>query len=262
MFKWLEKKLDKYNQVVTEGNYRLPPMTWGRLLRGLKPELQLPATSEVAVGTSMIDTGKMLGEKFVWATIITAATLTTLKWAALGFAIIGSAVYTMEYIRAKKSREDVITEVNFAGQLVKGTRADLCRLQRAQLRIMNVSNNVDASSSVTAEEAVSNILRSVEEERKRVHVSDGGRYGADKKSYAFTEPGFRLVIDESKLPQHCEKEKAAKTSPASLREAWQGKRMTPDDVIETLAVMQESLPQDMAEKLQQRLQKKPAAPSA
>jgi hypothetical protein len=74
MFKWLGKKIEKYNEVVTEGNYRLPPMTWGRLIRGLKPELQLPATSEVAVGTSMIDTGKMLGEKFLWATAIAAIT--------------------------------------------------------------------------------------------------------------------------------------------------------------------------------------------
>lgn len=37
--------------------------------------------------------------------------------------------------------------------------------------------------------------------------------------------------------------------------------MTPNNVIETLAVMQESLPPEMAEKLQQRLQKKPAAPT-
>ena len=53
IFKRLGSIINKFNQVLAEGNYRVPPMTWGRLIRGsLKPEL-LPATSEVAVGTSM-----------------------------------------------------------------------------------------------------------------------------------------------------------------------------------------------------------------
>ena len=96
MLQWMRKSMDNFNQVITEGNYRMPPMTWGRLITGIKPQLQLPATSEVAVGTTMIDTGKMLGEKFMWAFAVAALTVSALKWAAIGFGVVGAAVYTAE----------------------------------------------------------------------------------------------------------------------------------------------------------------------
>ena len=44
IFKRFGAAIDRFNEVLAEGNYRMPPMTLGRLIRGLKPEL--PATSE------------------------------------------------------------------------------------------------------------------------------------------------------------------------------------------------------------------------
>jgi len=267
MFKWLEKSIERFNKVVTEGNYRMPPMTFGRLIRGLKPQLQLPATSEVAVGTSMIDTGKMLGERFLWAFSIAALGAVALKWAAIGFGVAGIGVYTLEYFRAKKSREDVINEINFAGQRVQGTRADLYRLHHAQLRIMNISNSMNAESSSTAD-AIDAILDSVKAERERVQVLDEGRYNAGSAHYAFTEPDFRIMhtrtVEEKKTnprkpgaKPEVEIEPVAVKKPAfenlDLKAAWDSKRVTADDFVERLAELQEALPAEMQEKLKRRL---------
>lgn len=270
MLQWMRKSMDNFNQVITEGNYRMPPMTWGRLITGIKPQLQLPATSEVAVGTTMIDTGKMLGEKFMWAFAVAALTVSALKWAAIGFGVVGAAVYTAEYWRAKKSRNDEITEINFAGQKVKGTRADLYRLHIAQLRIMNIQDHLGASTSTTAE-AVCTVLETVKNERARVQVLDGGRYKASENAYAFTEPDFRLLVDdlpefETKKPEVNDNEPVAEPgaiNKISLRDGWDSKRVSADEIVERLAALQEALPPDVQEKLAQRLKNKPpVAPAA
>lgn len=278
MFQWLQKSVERFNQVVTEGNYRMPPMTWGRLIRGLKPQLQLPATAEAAIGTSMIDTGKMLGERFLWAFTITALGAVALKWAALGFGIAGIGVYTLEYFRAKKSREDVISEINPAGQRVQGTRADLCRLRHAQLRIMNITDTMSADSTTTAD-AIDSILDSVKEERKRVQVLDEGPHRAGASAYAFTEPDFRIMHiqgagDRPKKPRKPKvkvepgtgtetgQKPAQPLDGLDLKSAWDGKRMTAGDFVEQLAQLQEALPAGMQEQLRQRLAQPPQTPAA
>lgn len=269
MFDWLRRSVDNFNQVITEGNYRMPPMTWGRLITGIKPQLQLPATSEVAIGTTMIDTGKMLGEKFMWAFAVAALTVSTLKWAAIGFGVVGVAVYTGEYFRAKKSRNDEITEINFAGQKVKGTRADLYRLHMAQLRIMNIQDHLGASAN-TAADAICGVLETVKNERARVQVLDGGRYKASEAAYAFTEPDFRLLVDdlpefEPKKPEANDNAPVAEPgaiNKISLRDGWDSKRVSADEIVERLAALEEALPPDVQEKLAQRLSRKPPATPA
>jgi hypothetical protein len=255
MFRWLRKKIDNFNEVVTEGNYRLPPKSWGELITGIKPKLQLPATSEVAIGTTMIDTSKNLGERFFWGFGVAAlGGLVALKWAALIFGTVGIGVYTLEYFQAKKSRNDVITEINYAGQKVKGTRADLYRLHRAQNMIMNITGNLGDSTMI---DATHKVLESVKAERGRVEVLEGGRYKASKDAYSFTEPDFRLLVDD--LPEF-EDKSAIKIDGISLRKGWDGKAATPDDIINHLAALEESLPPEMREKLNQRLKREqPAA---
>lgn len=258
MFDRLKRTIEKFNQVLAEGNYRVPPMTWGRLIRGsLKPEL-LPATSEVAVGTSMIDYGKSLGSKFMWGSAIALISMTALKWAAIGFALAGSAVYTAEYFRAKKSRDDVIVEINFAGQRVKGKRADLYRLHQAQLHVMNITSSLDGATASTTAEAIHSVMDSVAAERSRVEVLDGGRYKAGKAAYAFTEPDFRIVLDEAKLAQ--EPQPLAQPEQGSLREAWAKKAATPDELAERFIALQEALPPEVMEKVNARLKKMQVQP--
>lgn len=267
MLQWLTKRVDKINEILAEGNYRVPPMSWGRLIKGMKPEL--PATSEVAVGTTMIDSGKSLGTKFMWASLIALLSINTLMWAAVGFGAVGIAIYTAEYFRAKKSRSDELVEINFAGQRVKGQRSDLYRLHRAQLKIMNISDSLSSGTNTTAE-AIASILDTVKEERKRVKVMEGGRYGASTDAYSFTEPDFRLLFDENDIkkpePQPQPPQPEVQPLPAvkgDLTAAWNSKRMTADDFVEQLATLQESLPPEVADKLQVRLKSgKPSAPGA
>src|SRR5689334_3967224 len=66
--------------------------------------------------------------RLLWTAAIAALSIENLVFGALAFA--GSAVswYTTEYFRAKRAKEQVITEQNFAGQTVRGRRADLNRL--------------------------------------------------------------------------------------------------------------------------------------
>ena len=256
LFKRFGAAIDKFNQVLAEGNYRVPPMTWGRLVRGLKPEL--PATSEVAVGTTMIDYGKSLGSKFMWGSVIALVSMTALKWAAIGFAAVGGVVYTGEYFRAKKAREDEIVEINFAGQRVKGKRADLYNLHRAQLRIMNVSSSLEGASASTTADAVQAILDTVKEQRQRVQVLDGGRYDAGKEAYAFSEPDFRLVLDEARLPQEPKPIPAPKEG--SLRAAWENKAGSADEIAEKFVALQEALPPEVMAKVNQRLNKNQPQP--
>lgn len=268
MLQWLTKRVEKINEILAEGNYRVPPMSWGRLIKGMKPEL--PATSEVAVGTTMIDSGKSLGTRFMWASLIALLSINTLMWAAVGFGAVGIAIYTAEYWRAKKSRSDELIEINFAGQRVKGQRSDLYRLHRAQLKIMNISDSLSSGTNTTAD-AIASILDTVKEERKRVKVLEGGRYGASTDAYGFTEPDFRLLFDESDIAQKNEpeaKKPEAEPQPlpavkGDLQAAWNSKRMTADDFVEQLAALQESLPPEVADKLQQRLKTgKPSTPGA
>lgn len=248
VFRWLKNKLDQFNQVVSEGNYRLPPMTFVRLITGIKPKLELPATAEAAMGTSMIDTGKNLGERFLWAFSITAlGGVVALKWAALGFGLAGIGVYSLEYIRAKKSREDEITEVNLAGQRVKGKRADLYRLHNAQVRVMNITDKLSHGEE-TAGEAVRKILDSVKDERARVEVLDAGRYKASATAYEFTEPDFRFVTE---MPEFDDKS-SVRIDSLSLRPGWDSQRASADEIVERLAALEESLPPELREKLEAR----------
>ena len=249
----LKRTVDRFNQTLVEGSYRLAPITFAGLIRGMK--FELPATSEVAVGTTMIDTSKSWGSKFLWSSAIALLSINTLAWAAVGLGVVGIGVYTLEYYRAKNARDDVLTEVNFAGQRVKGARSDLYRLHRAQLMMMNVTAALDGDNAKTTGEVIRNILDSVKDERARVEVLDGGRYFAGKKAYAFSEPGFRLLETEAEDDSVAVAVPGIRATP-SLKTAWDNNRVSADEFIERLAELQDALPQDMAEKLNARLQQR------
>lgn len=257
VIKWLRSKIDHYNQVISEGNYQLPPMTWTRLITGVKPAFEIPSTPDAAVATTMIDTGKKLGERFLWAFSVAALGAVALKWAAIAFGVAGVSVYTLEYFRAKKSREDEITETNFAGQRVKGKRSDLYRLRHAQLQVMNITDKLGQVDSTT-EDAISKIVDSVKEERARVIIVDRGRYKASETAYDFREPDFRFVKEEPEF----EDKSAVRLDTLSLRPAWDSKRVSSDEIVERLAALQEALPDDLQERLKERLARNLPPPPA
>jgi hypothetical protein len=186
--------------------------------------------------------------------------MTAIKWAAIGFAAVGGAVYTLEYLQAKKRREDEIVEINFAGQRVKGKRADLFRLHQAQMRVMNISSSLEGARAMTTAEAIHSILESVKEERSRVTVLDSGRYSAGKDAYAFSEPDFRIVLEQAKQVEEPKPFPVPKEG--SLREAWENKRYSPDEIAERFVALQESLPPEVLDKVSQRLQKTQPQPAS
>jgi hypothetical protein len=201
----------------------------------------------------MIDYGKTLGEKFMWGSVIALISMTALKWAAIGFALVGSAVYTAEYYRAKKSREDEIIEINFAGQRVKGKRADLYHLHNAQLRIMNISSSLEGAKAATTADAIQSVVDSVKEHRARVTVLDSGRNNAGRGAYAFSEPDFRIVVETAHETEEPKPFPVPKEG--SLREAWAGKHANPDEIAERFIALQEALPPEVMEKVNARLKK-------
>jgi hypothetical protein len=260
MYKLLRKKVDQYNQVLEEGTYRAKPMTLMSLVRGLQPDLRLPETTEAAFGTQIIEQGKSLGSKFLWGSALLLASMGALMWGALALGTAGIAIYALEYRHAKRARENLIAEINFAGQRVQGRRADLCQLHRAQLRIMNISSSLDASSAATTNDAVNAILESVKDARSRVKILDGGRLGAGKEAYGFSEPDFHLFGQAEPQPVQL-------PEPGSLRAAWAGKKLTPDEVVDSIVALHEALPSDLARRVNERLQARPvnadvAAPAA
>ena len=70
---------------------------------------------------------KMIGKRFMWGAIYALLAIKTVTLAAIGMAVAGVGLFGLEYYRSRKAGKEVITEVNFAGQTVEGSRASLCR---------------------------------------------------------------------------------------------------------------------------------------
>jgi hypothetical protein len=253
MLQKLRQAYENFEQTLTEGNYRSGPRSvWARVF-GTNEEL--PETTEIAVGATMLGTSRTWGTRLVWAGAVAWLSVHFLAWAAVGVGLLGAGVLANEYVHCRRARNDVITEVNFAGQKVEGKRSDLCRLHMAQVRIMNLANAFRPASAETTHETVQQIMDSVKAESRRVKVIDAGRYDADKNAYDFSEPGIKLVNDRNN-PDHDARAKVAAVP--SLKEAWESRRLTEDEVVDHLAALERALPPT----LQEKLAKKRAAPQA
>ncbi|MCC7037864.1 MAG: hypothetical protein IT560_11245, partial [Alphaproteobacteria bacterium] len=122
--KLLKKIGDFYEDFYTtlaEGHYRAEPLTIWTLIKPPAKQ-KMPGTSPVEVGTRMLDTSQMVGKRFMWASIFAALSIKTLTTTAIGFGVAGVSLLALEYRRSKSAAAETITEVNFAGQTVTGTR--------------------------------------------------------------------------------------------------------------------------------------------
>ncbi len=274
----ITRPVDRFQQILNEANYHAEPRNIWSLLFGRKREL--PETTSIEVGGKMFDGSKKVTNRFMWTAIFAAFTTHTLIMSAIVMAVIGGGLFMLEFSRAKKDREDIITEVNFAGQRIEGRRADLCRLHQAQVAIMNLASTFRQASLESTTDTIARIMEKVEKERKRVKILDPGPYGALTDSYDFSRPQISLVNkDEREYEAHQaalakahhhaapapvaeapEVEEASSFPKAgefrSLRGSWKKKRdMRQDDIVETLAALQKSLPPMMRKKLAKELQK-------
>jgi hypothetical protein len=247
------KAYDGFHRTIAEGNYRTE-RSFLDLLTGTKRSLA--ATTEVAIGATMLDTSKSFGKRMLWASAIAIVSMQGMLWVALGMASIGFGFIGLEYKRARNARKETITEVNFAGQRVEGTRADLCRLHSAQVQIMNLAGTFKRASLENTKETVDDIIASVAGETKRVKVLDGGRYGAGQDAYEFSEPGIKLVNGPKTVAQAA----SAVSAIPGLKAAWDNKRDA--EVVEHLVALQQALPPHIIDEVNRRVQAQRGGPGS
>lgn len=254
MLQKLRQVYDGIQQTLVEGNYRSEQQSFWAKIFGKKQDM-LPETTEIAVGATMIGTSRSFGTRLLWASAVALLSMNLLAWAAVGLGVAGAAFIGFDYLQCRKHRKDIITEVNFAGQRVTGTRADLCKLHMTQARIMNLASAFKPASDETTSQTVQDLVDSVSAECKRVKVLDGGRYNASPDTYDFSEPGIKLVNDERVAAAAASSLSIA----PSLKAAFDGRRMTEEEVVDHLMSLEQALPAHMQEKLKQRRGLPPAA---
>jgi hypothetical protein len=242
VFKRLKQAYDHFYQTLEEGHYRAEPMSiWSNWFKPSGSK-KLPETPQVAIGTGMLGTAEKLGNRFFWASIFAVLSIKSLMTTGIALAVAGAGFFGIEYYRCRKSAEDTITEVNFAGQTVQGKRRDLCRLFKAQAKLMNLTSAFKQASMASTADTIKEILDSVKEERSRVAVLERGRYSAKASVYDFSEPEIKLVNEPEQAPPAA--------ADAGLRAAWENKRE--DEVVEKIIALERALPPHVIEKLRQK----------
>lgn len=256
---YIVKKLkalsDHFFQTLTEGHYRAEPRPFWALLKPAKKK-ELPETPELTVGSKMWGTSTTVGKRFLWASVYAILSMKTMLTTAVGLAGVAAGLFGLEYYRAKQASRETITEVNFAGQKVEGTRADLCRLYQAQIKIMNLTTSFKLASLESTYDTIQNIIDSVAEERKRVKIIDKGRYGARASRYEFSEPGIKLVGDDDGLmtPLRNLPANTTQLSDMSLKPSFD--KAAPYDeqaIVDRLAALHEALPPHITTRIEEQL---------
>lgn len=250
MLSRIRQGYDSFMQTIAEGNYRAQPTSVWSLLLG-RNKSNIPDTVEVAMGATMLDTGRSFGTRLLWASAVALLSMTAMAWVAAGLAVVGTGLFVAEYMQSRRAREQVITEVNFAGQRVEGKRKDLCRLHQAQSRIINLGNTFLPASTESTSDTVNRIMDSVAEVAKRVKVLDGGKYGAGTANYEFSEPGLKLVNDHLLMHRAAEAT-ASNISTLSLKPAFDAKRANNDEIADRFLALEQSLPREVMEKVEER----------
>lgn len=195
--KGLRARYDHFETTLEEAHYHAAPRSVFDLFKSDKK--RLPETTPLQVSTRMIGTSETVGKRFVWGAIFAALSIKTLALASVVLAATGLGILAAEYKRAKRMREDIITETNFAGQQVQGRRADLCRLHKAQVKIMNLGASFKKASMESTTDTIRNIIDSVADERARVIILDKGRYNTLPDMYDFSRPAVHLVNQDERM---------------------------------------------------------------
>lgn len=257
----VRKGYDNFHLRIAEGNYRIQPKSLWTLItgQGSKPEIDVAVTK---VGGAMMDTGRSFGKRMMWASAIALVSMQAMVWVAGGIALAGAGLFVLEYMQSRRAGREVIREVNFAGQQIEGTRADLYHLHNAQEKIMNLGGTFAQASMESTSETIERIINSVSDNASRVKVIDPGRYNAGCEGYEFSEPGIKLVKDRPAPPAifHAQTTSAATThalADMSVKSTFDAAAAyTPEEVAKRFLALEEALPADaMAKVSEARAQK-------
>ena len=191
----IRKPLEKFEQTLIEANYHANPDTLWSFFSSRKKQ-ELPETPTVAMSNTMLGLSKVLRNRFLWGAIFAMLATKALVVTSVVLGVAGSSLLAVEYMRARKAVNEEIVEVNFAGQKVAGRRSDLCRLHKAQQKILNIDKTFKKASTESTFDTIRDILDSVAQERSRITVMDGGPYGGSQKQYDFSRPKLYLVSED------------------------------------------------------------------
>lgn len=254
---YIRNGYDNFHQTIAEGNYHIKPKSLWTLITGQGREADLSAPTTFAAA-AMLDTGRSFGKRMMWASAIALFSMNAMVWAVGGLALAGVAMFVLEYSQSRRARNETITEVNFAGQTVEGSRADLYHLHQAQEQIMNLSSAFKQASMDSTNDTIHRIMDSVAERSKRVKVLQSGRYEAGTLCYEFSEPAIKLVKARPASRQYVvlnddgDKD-AIDAKPAAAVDA--------DEIARRFLALEEALPSDALAKVEAARRERQSAPA-
>lgn len=260
MFKKLQQFYEHFYTTLAEGHYRAEPLSLWSFLQPWKPSKdKLPDTSPVEVATRMLNTSTDLGKHFAWGAFFTLLSTQVISWGAVVLGAAGIGLLAIEYRKSKAAAKETITETNFAGQKVQGTRADLFHLRQAQAKLMQISDNWGKETQESTTDTINRIIESVHERRSRVKVLEGGRFGAKEDIYAFSEPSIKLMEDRDGVKvSHAPRLPAPKypyppPRPIEIAPAFGSSAAKEEEIVDRMVALQESLPPHIAERVEKRI---------
>ena len=175
-----------------------------------------------------------LNTKVVWSAAIAALSLENLALGVLALAGSGASFYALEFIRCRRARNDIITETNFAGQKVRGRRADLSRLHKAQEKILTLSGTFNKTAEKPEDTRIAAVIDETAALRGRIAVLEGGN------GYRFFQPAADKPDPPPELPKLAE----------PLKPAWDNKNE--EKLAEYIVSLEQALPPGLREKVQTR----------
>lgn len=189
MFKRLKDRFNSLSRTIRAGYYK--PITGVEDIDPDSTSTQLPHKRLVTVGMGALTVAYAVVTD-VFLNIVEAASTTVVSLGAGALAITGLGVLGHIYNKCKKACQDVITEVNAAGQTVRGTRKDLYMLHQAQKKIFSLTSEFEeAAPMFVIQKEVDTVIDKMEETRKRVTVLDKKGVVQPDQEYKFK----RIIID-------------------------------------------------------------------
>lgn len=240
---------DRFNQTLQEGHYGADKSSlWSRLFT---PKSNNDDAAAIIAGNKLFKlSSKTLSTKYLLPPIIAVLSMQMQIATILAIGAIGTGILAVEYMRCRRMAQEVITEVNVAGQKVTGTRSDLYRLHRAQANILNLSSSFRPASIEDTHDTITDIMNTVAAERTRVTVVGNGPYGAGNGEYQFSRQMLGLVaIDRNR--------DAAPAIDARMTQPLNG-----DQVVDRMLALESALPEDLRVRFRAALDRTPVATPA
>ncbi|TAL39507.1 MAG: hypothetical protein EPN97_02275 [Alphaproteobacteria bacterium] len=208
MFRKLRDFYNTFSQTLEEGRYGKDGSVFSDLWGQVKGKVPTAPKLDIASKAPLL--GMLAKSRLLWTSIVAAISIQSVIG---GLVAVGGAAVSFlafEYYRCRKAREQIITEVNFAGQTVRGKRKDLHRLHNAQEKIIQLSGVFNGTAANPSQAELEAVIDPVREQQNRVLVLQAGGFGAGEHHYEFSVPQIRKAVP--------------KPADAPLKEAWENKR--------------------------------------